>query len=271
MTKYFVIKNYVKYFKKKYDQYVIGLILFRIKLLLKNKERFKEYKIKISNYIIYLNDPLSFYYEFRDIFKNQIYYFYTEKKDPFIIDGGGFIGASVVYFKNIYPDSEILVFEPDKNALNFLHKNIETNQLKNIKVIESGLYSEDTELNFNPDNADGGKIDEAGDLEIKVEKLSKYINKNVDFLKLNIEGAELEVFQDLDKNDKWKFINELCIECHSFKGEGQDLDEILKILKYNNFKYYISNFEGSPKGKFCLDENTQFYLLVYAKKNNPIY
>jgi len=245
---------------------LIYFYLYKVGLFFKNKERFKNYKVKIFNFIIFFNDPLSFYYEFIYIFKSQVYFFKSSKNIPFIIDGGGFIGTSLLYFKKIYPKSEIVVFEPDKNALKFLYKNIENNNLSNIKVIESGLYKEDTDLRFDVNNTDGGKISKYGDIQIKVEKLSKYIVKEVDFLKLNIEGAELVVFQDLDLNNKFSYIKELCFEWHSFKNQEQNLDEILRILKNNKFKYYISSLEGSSKGKFYLDGNTQFYLMIYAKR-----
>ena len=241
------------------------LIIARLRLFLKDKPRFHLRRVKVLGLNIFLNDPRSFYFEFIHIFKNEIYGFHSAKKDPVIIDGGGFIGASCLYFKKKYPKSHIIVFEPDSNALFILRKNIEVNKIDNVTVVEMGLYDKDTEISFLPDNTDGGKIDTGGMHKIKVTKLSNYISSEIDFIKLNIEGAELNVFEDLDQNDKFKFIRELCIEYHSFKHQKQNLDKILGILTKNNFRYYISNFENSPKGNFKSDENTQFYLLVYAK------
>ena len=253
--------------RKLIDRAYMLLIIVRLMLFFKNKPRFSLSHVKVLGYNIFLNDPRSFYFEFIHIFKNEIYGFHSEKESPLIIDGGGFIGASCLYFKRKYPKAKIIVFEPDSNALSILRKNIEINKLDNITVVEMGLYDKDTEISFLPNDTDGGKIDTDGIYKIKVTKLNNYINSEIDFLKLNIEGSELNVFEDLDKNDKFKYIRELCIEYHSFKRQKQNLDRILGILTKNNFRYYIGNFENSPKGNFKSDENAQFYLLVYAKNS----
>jgi hypothetical protein len=149
-----------------------------------------------------------------------------------------------------------------------LHDNIKNNKLNNVTVVESGLYNEDTIIKFSADNTDGGKISNTGENEISVKKLSTFINKDVDFLKLNIEGAELNVFQDLNESKKINLINELCFEWHSFSNEKQNLDKILKILTDNNFRYNISSLHGAPLGKFEAEKESQIYLMIYAKKNN---
>src|SRR3990167_3249761 len=62
-----------------------------------------------------------------------------------IIDGGSFIGLSCLYFKKKYPGARITIFEPDKNALSFLRKNIGANHIKNVEIIEKGLFRKDGE------------------------------------------------------------------------------------------------------------------------------
>ena len=243
----------------------ISLVAFRLKWFFRNKTRFQPYRIKVLDLDISLNDPRSFYSEFVYIFKNEIYNFHSNKKNPTIIDGGSFIGLSCLYFKKKYPGARITIFEPDKNALSFLRKNIGANHIKNVEIIEKGLFRKDGETTFKPDNTDGGKIDPSGSGSIEVTRLSNYINTDIDFVKLNIEGAELTVLEELDQSNKLQKVRELCIEYHSFKGQKQTLDKILSILTRNNFRYYIGNFENSPKGNFRTD-NT-FFLLVYAQND----
>lgn len=226
--------------------------------------KFKKIKLILAN--IYFTDLKALLYEIYYIFKNEIYYFKTEESKPFIIDGGAHIGISVIYFKKLYPKSEIIAFEPDEHIFSLLNKNLKVNNLNDVVVVKSGLFERDDLLKFNSDNSDGGKIDNNGDNVIKVERLSRYINKTVDFLKLNIEGSELFVFRDLYDSGKLTFVKELVFEWHSFRGHKQALSEILKILENCNFQYYIGNFPGAPKGRYSIDDNTQFFLLIYAKK-----
>lgn len=231
----------------------------------KDQPRFRPYVYNYDGFKIHLNDPLSFYYEIKYVFGDQIHYFETTKKRPYIIDGGAFIGDTILYFKKIYPDCEILAFEPDPDNLKYLYKNLEENSLDSIKVIEKGLYNRGGSLSFS-EEADSSKITSSGKHKIGVTKLSSYIDKKVDYLKLNIEGAELQVCQDLDASGKFQLIDQLCLEWHSFAGEPQNLDEILRLLKNNGFKYYISGISGSPMGQFKIDKETQYYLMVYAKR-----
>jgi len=261
--------NFYTKLKNKGEKTIKGVrnALIQLKLLLKNRRKGKNYKTRVFEYKIYFSDPRSFYNEFIYIFKNEMYGFHPTKANPTIIDGGGFIGTSALYFKKICPQAHITIFEPDRSALTLLRKNISENKLEDITIIEKGLYDKEGKVSFLPDNTDGGKISADGTHSIEVTQLSAHIKDGVDFLKLNIEGSELKVFEDLDKNNKLKNIKELCVEYHSFKNSEQNLDKILGILTKNNFRYYIGNFAHSPKGKYVATRT--FFLLVYAQNMEP--
>lgn len=260
--------------KKKIQKAPIFFYYWKLKILESAAVRFKERTIKILGFHIHYCDLRSLYMEFKDIFKNGIYYFQANNDAPKIIDGGGFIGISVLYFKYLYPKSSIIVFEPSPSAFTYLKKNIHENNVSGVTLVEKGLSGENAEMRFEESGRDAGKISTEGLKKISATQLSSYINSSLDFLKLNIEGAELAVLRDLDKNDSLRYIKELCLEWHSFKEESQNLDEILAILKKNNFKYLINHFDyitnRAVRPPFRLDHKTQYYLLVYAKKINSV-
>ncbi len=89
-----------------------------------------------------------FLYLFREIFINQDYYFNTKNISPIIIDCGSNIGLSVLYFKLIYPNSEIIAFEPDEDAFLCLKTNVEINQLDSIDIINKALSKKDGPIDF---------------------------------------------------------------------------------------------------------------------------
>jgi len=259
-----MFNNLIGKSKKTFEKLPILLFLFKNKFF-KNKS---SKKIKLLDYKISIQDFISFYYEVIYIFKDEIYFFSTDKKDPLIIDGGVCIGTSLFYFKNKYPESRIIGFEPDEEAFKIAEKNIKENDLLNIELHNSGLYDHSGELSFSKTNIDAGKIDGSGEIKINVIKLSEYIKEPVDFLKLNIEGAEYQVLKDLDENKKIKEIDSICFEWHSFRNQTQNLGEILEILKKNNFKYFISSLSTSNFGKFKAKKGTEFFLMIYAKQIN---
>lgn len=248
------------------------LTYLKLKFNRRFQKRFVPHKTKILNYDVFYNDPRSLFTEYKTIFLNKIYHFESQSQTPVIIDGGGHIGISTLYFKHTYPGAKVLIFEPDPMALKFLKKNIHGNKLSSVKIIESGLFSEEGKLNFSKDGTDGGRVTKEGSQNIRVEKLSKYIDAGIDFLKLNIEGPELEVMQDLDNSNKLDRIREMCIEWHSFSNEKQNLGRLLQILEKNDYKYLINHFDykinSVLKPPFRVKNKTQYYLLIYAKKRN---
>ncbi len=235
---------------------------------LKLLPRYQRGICKFDAYSVEYVDPISLYYEYRDIFKKRIYHFQCKDKSPFVIDAGGYIGMSALYFKSIYPNANITVFEPDPNIFSVLSKNVEMNNLKGIFLVNAGLGKKNTFVDFYPDGADGGsmyKISDNKTAKIKIVKLSSYINQPVDLLKMNIEGAEGEVLEEVE--NKLHFVKEIILEYHAFDNLPQHLGKILTILDRNSFRYLITNAVG--KGidiPFHLPKKYQYFNLIYAKQ-----
>jgi hypothetical protein len=63
------------------------------------------------------------------------------------------------------------------------------------------------------------------------------LNQNVDFLKIDIEGAEFDVLKDCQ--DNLSFVKNIFIEYHSNPLEPQILSNLLRIIADAGFRYYI--------------------------------
>ena len=139
-------------------------------------------------------------YLFNEIFLGNEYNFSTDTQKPLIIDCGSNIGMSVLYFKLLFPESEILAFEPDEDAFECLERNIQQNNLKNVVLEKKALSSLDGIMDFYFDQNNPGSLKMSTiyarmpkqKREITSARLSQYIEKEIDFLKLDIEGAEWE-------------------------------------------------------------------------------
>ncbi|OQX96875.1 MAG: hypothetical protein B6I20_13885 [Bacteroidetes bacterium 4572_117] len=211
------------------------------KISVNSKKRHTIHKIKINGNIVEYTDNESFIAMYKEIFEHEIYNFNCKTDVPKIIDCGANIGLSIMYFKKKFPNAKITAFEADPLIFNVLKNNISNANLTNISIIQKALWNEETTILFNSDNSDGGHISNNSKEGIKVEtiRLSKYINEKIDFLKIDIEGAELEVLQEC--KDKLHFVDKVFVEYHSFKNRKQDLNEILNILSANDFRYFIDN------------------------------
>ena len=180
---------------------------------------------------MFVPDPISWYIEYKDIFVRRIYHFETDNNEPYIIDGGAYIGMATLYFKVSYPEARIVCFEPDPTHFKILQSNILQNNLENVELVNAGLAAQAGTDSFLPDGLDGGKIAYKGLnlVFIRTEMLSNYINRQVDFLKLNIEGQEFPVLEEVAARGLLLNVRELVIEYHGWPDHEQKLGSIFLI------------------------------------------
>jgi FkbM family methyltransferase len=216
---------------------------------------------------ITLTDASWYLFSYREIFKEEIYRFNIDSPSPLIIDCGANIGLSLIYFKHLYPDARIVAFEPDGEIFGILEQNIKTFHFKNITLYAKAVWTSETELSFQPDGAVGGRLTQDGAINVKTLRLKNFINQKVDFLKIDIEGAEYEVLKDC--KDYLGNVDHLFVEHHGNQNAEENLNEILQIIRNAGFRYYLK--EASPvKHPFIRQERGVLYPLqlnIFAFRN----
>ncbi|MCG9900454.1 MAG: FkbM family methyltransferase [Hydrotalea sp.] len=197
-------------------------------------------------------DIASFKFINNEIFNLEIYKFITNNPKPYIIDAGANIGLGIIYFKQLYPNAEIVAFEPDPNVFDALNFNIRSFNLDNVLPFKKALWNTETVLEFLADGADGGRVDfekvEKDKIVVEAVSLRKFLLRKVDLLKIDIEGAETIVL--LDCKDLLNSVERVFIEFHSFVNRPQDLNIILNILKDAGFRYNIQHIGTFSKQPF---------------------
>lgn len=230
---YYRLWKYPSY-KEKYQQ---NEEIERLKLA----PRFQEGKVSFLGKHLKFIDNASFFFMKDEIFNKQIYRFKTDNETPTILDVGSNIGLSIIYFKKLYPTAKVIGFEPDKRVFHLLEGNIKNYQLSNVELHCKGAWKEDTMLRFYSEGADGGRIlrqKEKGDIyEIETVSLRSYLSQPIAMLKIDIEGAEVEVLKNCA--DLLFNVDNIFVEYHSFTEKPQDLYIILNILQEAGFRYQI--------------------------------
>lgn len=199
-------------------------------------------KIQFSNYSICYKRPYELLHSYRDIFEKELYRFTTENKKPIIFDCGSNIGLSIIYFKQIYPQSKIIAFEPDQTNFDLLELNILNNNLKNIELIKAAVWTENSEISFDSNESEASRISESGaGNKVKSVRLNDLLQEyaEIDFLKIDIEGAEWHVMQDIAST--LPRIKNLFLEYHGKVENTAKLTEILNIINTLGFKVYVKN------------------------------
>lgn len=243
-----------KLFKKGLDRYATteGIEIRRIESL----PRYQQGQTKILGTDFIFADSASFVGQYLSIIKTHVYNFVADNDQPYILDCGANVGVSIIYFKQQYPKAKIIAFEPDKKIFSILSKNIDTRSYDDVSLVNKGLWNTEGTIQFIAEGADGGSIiqdkngspDKSQIAEIETTSLRKYLNTKVDFLKIDIEGAESVVLEDCQ--DLLQNVQRIFIEYHSRVNESQRLDFILNILVKNGFRYYIESSVLSSSSPF---------------------
>lgn len=163
------------------------------------------------------------------------------------------IGANRGYVASALSQKYIKVycFEPSKKNLEMLRETIQLNNLSNVVEEEVALFSEDGEMEFFEFESHGHHSLGNTQLtpitkvtKVKTMQLDTYCSihniSQIDLLKVDVEGFELEVFtgaSDLMKNQK---IKKIIFEVNPLvsKNLGRQHDEAFKFLIDNGFLIY---------------------------------
>jgi FkbM family methyltransferase len=249
------------------------LLNTHIKLAAKNiisaKDISSEKNDKIFSYTVNFYNYKNMLHLFDEIFIEKIYYFYSSKPNPVIVDCGSHIGASVLFFKSLYPAARITAIEPDDKAFSLLTKNVKNNRLSDITLVNKAVYDKESTLTFYTEKTDIactiGTVMISSEKKIKKEvactKLSNYLTQLVDFLKMDIEGAETVVIEELERSGTLKNVKEMVLEYHHHMTPNDDqFSKILGILERNNFGYQVR-----AGGKMTdYSKGSQQFLIVHA-------
>jgi FkbM family methyltransferase len=186
---------------------------------------------------------------FRQVFLDLEYEFLKGSKDSkIIIDAGANIGMFTKFLNPIFPNSKFICIEPEPSNFDVLKRNIGNNN--NVSLLQKALWNDDkgVTININPKYGEwGATTSNTKETGTKIESitmeqlLNKFDIKEVDILKIDIEGAENSLFQgDLNWMKKTKTI---IIELHDFmdNGSSNNFFKSLETIKPYNFSVVGEN------------------------------
>ena len=200
-------------------------------------------KVKIHKLFerpLFFTDSIQLVNGLEEIFIEELYR-QDLKEHPFIIDCGANIGLSVIYMKKLHPKAQIVAFEPDEINFSLLSRNIESFRLADVTLRKEAVWVENTTLRFSNEGTMTSKIEMgkhgAGTIEVAAIRLKDLLTREIDFLKIDIEGAEYKVLKDID--DRLHFVNNMFLEYHGTFQQNEELTDIINIITKSGFKYYI--------------------------------
>lgn len=129
---------------------------------------------------------------------------YSPKKGDIVVDMGAYSGIFSIYCAaKIKNTGKIIAFEPNKSSLRLFEKAIELNGFSNIEIVKKGVWNKKDTLNFVDSGVCSEIVSGKGDYSILVIDLDSQLKKmkissgEVSFVKMDIEGAEIEALDGM--------------------------------------------------------------------------
>lgn len=191
-----------------------------------------------------------------DDYLQYVHYIKENGTVNLIVDAGANIGCASIYLYSHFPDAKMICIEPESSNFEILLKNIKLNHLENTtQCIKKALWNENKELELRriDFSNDGFHVMSEGVTHEIIDKittctipdlLKEYKEKYIDLLKIDIEGAEKTIFQDI--NHLGSFLPQtkmIILEVHQ---EHITDEEIVATLQKFNFDAQITKIAGQP-------------------------
>jgi FkbM family methyltransferase len=211
--------------------------LKRLRLLPKNAHttaRFFGREFKVT-------DAQSFAAIYDSYFTQEHYRFLPSTEAPLILDCGANVGIGVHYWKQLCPRARVIAFEPDAEAFAALSSNCAG--LPDVICRPEAVWTTNGRIKFTAIGGDGGHLSEvakqadaASDVSVQAVRLRDLFSEPVELLKLDIEGAEVDVV--LDCADRLGLVRLLFVEFHSFVNKPQRLGAFLQAIEQAGFRLH---------------------------------
>jgi len=208
------------------------------KTYLKHVPSNKIHTTKLFGKTFYYRGGPDFLMGVEEIFSHEIYK-QSLPENAVILDCGAHIGMSVIYLKRLCPTAELTAFEPDKKNFEILSKNVASFGFEKVTILNKVVWDNDTKLNFYSEGNMSSRVEEnmINAESIEACRLYNFLDRHIDFLKMDIEGAEYRVLKDIEP--RLKNVDKIFIEYHGTFNENNEFIEMLQILNRQGFEFYL--------------------------------
>ncbi|MCC7202789.1 MAG: FkbM family methyltransferase [Nitrospirae bacterium] len=196
------------------------------------------------------------------------------------------IGANIGFYARILSQlagstGQIHCFEPD--PLNFTHLIKNTLPFKNIKLInkavgaETGVLKIYTSKSLNVDHRTYKPDVYDREIEIQAVSIDEYLanNKRVDFVKIDIQGFEMQAIKGMEKtlrhNKTIKLLSEFWP--YGLRKAGSSLSQYYNFLKDMGFEVFLLEIGRcrnitAENVKRLEDSGEEHYFNIFVKRDN---
>ena len=241
-------------------KYIIDLVGFRMPLVRKNSLSM-HFRYKLKNGVTFVVRPFKFdRYIIDEIFLEQAYFpdcDFELKDGDVVVDIGAHIGVFTVYSAKKV-DCTVYSYEPRPDNFELLKENVSLNKIEAcVKTFQFAVGGVSGSLDFCMDAEGLGQIggSNGNKIIVRTVTLKEIFDSNnllkVNFLKIDVEGEELEMLLNFPK-EYFPRIEKIAMESHTESITSQ----LTSLLSSNGFNVKTLKL---PKSNMSM---------LYAKNNN---
>ncbi|OYP37477.1 FkbM family methyltransferase [Rhodopirellula sp. MGV] len=222
----------------------LGVESFRMHRL-RRKPRWTAGVVKMRDGELHYVDGASAQSAWHAIYQEHLYDFPTASQSPVIIDCGANIGLAVRYWLSRFNSPVITAIEPDPAIFAVLEQNCGMRQ--GVKLLQAAVAETAGTATFRSSGDDAGHLnlerkDAIGPNEVTVEtirlsELIREIDRPIDFLKIDIEGAETLVLKEA--SHELGRVQNLFVEYHGYEHSLPTLHDLLTTISDCGFRYHL--------------------------------
>jgi FkbM family methyltransferase len=149
---------------------------------------------------------------------------FKPKEGDIVIDVGAGIGSETLYYANsVGPTGRVIAIEALPEIYKYLENSVRLNEYRHVVPINCAITEKTGSVTIENDieNFLGNSIDDqnGSGIKVKAKTLDEIVESQkievVDFIKMNIEGAERSALIGMEQALKKTRV--ICISCHDFK------------------------------------------------------
>lgn len=190
---------------------------------------------------------------------------------PTILDCGANIGLATIWFKLRHPRARVALFEPDPVNVDALSENLHAVRAESVEVVPAAVTATAGRVPFARETTLTGHVGGDSGMAVESVRLSERIERPVDLLKLDVEGSEFDVIDDLSTSRKIDLVDRIVCEIHGTSSSQERIAALWRALAASGFRWTISELRAWPTGPgpddptpFTSVPSGKFLLHLYA-------
>lgn len=172
-----------------------------------------------------------------------------KKGDVFIDIGAGIGGTTIPPAGQVGKEGLVIAIEPNPQPLTWLRGNVAINKLENVKIVQKAVWNRKTVLKMDvaypsipmipreKNRKEGKKAEVQADTLDNI--LSNFDVDRIDFLKMDIEGAEIEALAGAEKT--LQITEKAAIAAYHIRDGNRTAPSVANFLRNHGFVTHTSS------------------------------